>query len=148
MKGGLIIRLVLALGLAAFALGLTAGPSPDGPSPAGPYSGPMQSVHAAAIAMSEPDRYVMSQAFTTGSKMLAADKKDLVSTTEHAQDFVFGILSFSYNGVGQPVNKYPTVADAIEAELRKVYGDDIKNLSSSEKQEIVNCLAEIGRAVR
>ena len=143
------IRVVLALGLAAYALGLTDGGGGGGkPAPSEPYTGSMTDVHQAAQLMQPEDRAVMSEAFDTGGDMLSADKKNLVDTTEIAQDFVFGILSFSYNGVGQPVEKYPTVADAIETELRAVYGDEIKNLSPSEKDEIVRTLKEIAKAVR
>ena len=151
MDKSTMFRLVLALGLAAYALGYV----PEGGGggdvvvpPAEDYSGYMNDVHSASRSMDEKDRYVMSQAFTTGGDMLAADKRELVDGTEEAQEFVFGILSFSYNGVGQPVQKYPAVADAIEAELRKVYGDEVKKLSPSEKQAIIEALREIGKAVR
>lgn len=149
-QASFFVRLALAGALAAYALGLTPDPGGGGGSvpPAEPYSGYMSGVHSASRSMEENDRYVMSQAFKTGGDMLAADKRDLVNGTEKAQEFVFGILSFSYNGVGQPVNKYPEVADAIEAELRKVYGDEVKNLSPSEKQAIIEALREIGKAVR
>lgn len=149
-NAGFFIRVALALGLAAYALGLTDGGGGGGgkPAPSEPYTGSMTAVHEAAQSMQPDDRAVMSEAFSTGGDMLSADKRNLVDTTEVAQDFVFGILSFSYNGVGQPVEKYPAVADAIEAELRKVYGDEIKGLSPSEKDEIVRTLKEIGKAVR
>ena len=97
------IRVVLALGLAAYALGLTDGGGGGKPAPSEPYAGAMTDVHQAAQLMQPEDRAVMSEAFYTGGDMLSADKKNLVDTTEVAQDFVFGILSFSYNGVGQPV---------------------------------------------
>lgn len=143
------IRMALAVGLAAYALGLTdGGGGGSKPAPSGPYEGPMTSLHEVSRTMADADRAVMSEAFSTGGDMLSADKRNLVDTTEVAQDFVFGILSFSYNGVGQPVEKYPAVADAIETELRAVYGDEIKNLSPSEKDEIVRTLKEIGKAVR
>jgi hypothetical protein len=143
-----VIRIVLALGLAAYALGLTDGGGGSKPAPSGPYEGQMTSLHDVSRSMADMDKAVMSEAFSTGGDMLAADKKGLVDTTEVAQDFVFGILSFSYNGVGQPVEKYPAVADAIEAELRKVYGDEITSLSPSQKDEIVRTLKEIAKAVR
>ena len=144
-----VIRIVLALGLAAYALGLTdGGGGGSKPAPSGPYEGQMTSLHDVSRSMADMDKAVMSEAFSTGGDMLAADKKGLVDTTEVAQDFVFGILSFSYNGVGQPVEKYPAVADAIEAELRKVYGDEITSLSPSQKDEIVRTLKEIAKAVR
>jgi len=148
-NAGFFIRIALALGLAAYALGLTDGGGGGGkPAPSEPYAGSMTAVHEASQSMQPDDRAVMSEAFSTGGDMLSADKRDLVNTTEIAQDFVFGILSFSYNGVGQPVEKYPAVADAIEAELRKVYGDEITSLSPSQKDEIVRTLKEIGKAVR
>ena len=143
-----VIRIVLALGLAAYALGLADGGGGGKPAPSEPYTGSMTAVHSAAESMQPDDRAVMSEAFSTGGDMLSADKRNLVDTSEVAQDFVFGLLSFSYNGVGQPVEKYPTVADAIETELRKVYGDEVKSLSPSEKDEIVRTLKEIGKAVR
>ena len=145
------IRIVLAIGLAAYALGLTDGGGGGGgskPAPSGPYTGSMTSLHEVSRSMADQDKVVMSEAFSTGGDMLSADKRNLVDTTEVAQDFVFGILSFSYNGVGQPVEKYPTVADAIETELRAVYGDEVKSLTPSEKDEIVRTLKEISKAVR
>ena len=142
------IRMVLAIGLAAYALGLTDGGGGGKPAPSGPYTGSMTSLHEVSRSMADQDKAVMSEAFSTGGDMLSADKRNLVDTTEVAQDFVFGILSFSYNGVGQPVEKYPTVADAIETELRAVYGDEVKSLTPSEKDEIVRTLKEISKAVR
>lgn len=150
MKSGNLIRIVLAVGIAAYALGLTDGPGGGDPAipAAEEYTGYMSGVHSASRSMEEKDRYVMSAAFDTGSNMLGADKRDLVDNTNTAQDFVFAILSFSYNGVGQPIQKYPAVADAIQEELTKVYGDEIKKLEPSEKSRIVDVLKEIGKAVR
>lgn len=140
-----LVRAVIAAGVIWYAL--NSGGSPL-PGPVAPYSGSLTNVHSSSRSMAAKDREVMSEAFRTASDMLEADKRDLVSDTQKAQDYVIGVLSFSYVGVGKPAAKYPAVAEAIEAELQKVYGSEVKKLSPSEKQQIVDVLDEIGKAVK
>jgi len=139
------VRLAIAAGIAYYAL--SGGGGDSLPVMTDAYSGSMTALHSSSRSMDSHDRAVMSAAFTTASDMLAADQRNIVSDTQKAQDFVVGVLSFSYVGVGQPATKYPMVADAVEAELKKIYGDDIKPLTSSEKQRVVEVLDEIGRAL-
>ena len=139
------IRFVIAAGIIYYAL--TGGGRDSLPVMPDAYSGSMAALHSSSRSMDSHDRAVMSAAFTTASDMLAADQRNIVSDTQKAQDFAVGVLSFSYVGVGQPATKYPMVADAVEAELKKAYGDEVKALTSSDKQRIVEVLDEIGRAV-
>ena len=90
----------------------------------------------------------MSDAFTAGGDMAAADSRGLLADSEKSQSFVVGILSFDFNGVFKPSAKYPALADAIEVELVKCLGDDIRPLSDSDRTAFANCLKEIGKATR
>lgn len=121
-----------------------AGPTP----PSGPYSGSMMAVHVASREMSDPDRAAMSYAFDTGADMLRADVTGLVKNTDVAQEYALAFLTFSYNGIGKPIAKYPTTADAIEVELSKVYGPDIVPVDAAKRAEIAAAFDEIGKAVR
>ncbi|MGA0041056.1 MAG: hypothetical protein ACO3NZ_14520 [Pirellulales bacterium] len=139
-------RIAVAAAVVWYALG-TPGLNTPGIGPAAPYSGPMSAVHQAASSAASADRSALSQAFEAGADMLAADSRDLVGTTDKAQDYVLAILTWGYNGIGKPAQKYPQLADAIEAELTKIYGTEQKALTPSEKAAIVSALRELSKAV-
>ena len=152
MKNGGTIRILIALALigAIFSGGSDPKPKPE-PVPCvvvEPYNGPMTGLHQTSRSMESQDRIWLSDAFTAGSDMAAADGRGLIADTEKAQSFVVGILSFDYNGVFKPSAKYPSLADAIEVELVKCIGDEIKPLSDAERASFANCLKEIGKATR
>ena len=113
-----------------------------------PYVGSMTALHAASRNVEPQDRVWLSDAFTAGGDMVAADGRGLIADTEKAQSFVVGILSFDYNGVFKPSAKYPALADSIEAELVKCIGDDIAPMSDADRSKFANCLKEIGKATR
>lgn len=152
MKNGGTIRILIALALigAIFSGGSDPKPKPE-PVPCvvvEPYTGPMTGVHQASRSMEEQDRIWLSDAFTAGGDMAAADSRGLLSDSEKSQSFVVGILSFDFNGVFKPSAKYPALADAIEVELVKCLGDDIRPLSDSDRTAFANCLKELGKAIR
>lgn len=148
MDSGLLIRVAIFAGLMAFLLGGEGGRTAPSAPPAGPYTGSMSSLHSASRAMAEQDRVNLSMGFDAGSRMVAADSRNLLNRTDQAQAFVLGILSMGYGGLEKPIGKYPAVADEIEKELKKAIGDDIATMGSSDKQEFEACLREIGKAVR
>jgi hypothetical protein len=106
----------------------------------------MTALHQTSRSMEPQDRVWLSQAFTAGGDMVAADSRGLIADTEKAQSMVVGILSFDYNGVFKPSAKYPALADAIEAELVKCIGEDIAPMSDADRSKFGNCLTEIGKA--
>jgi hypothetical protein len=146
---GFLLRAAIAGGVIWYALGGGVPSGPAGPSePVGPYTGPMTSLHQTSREMSEADRAAMSYSFDTGADMLRADATGLVNNTDVAQEYALSFLTFSYNGIGKPSEKYPSTADAIEAELAKVYGTEIVPVDAAKRSEIANAFDEIGRAVR
>ena len=152
MKNGGTIRILIALALigAIFSGGSDPKPKPE-PVPCvvvPEYTGPMTGLHQASRSMEEQDRVWLSDAFTAGGDMVAADSRGLIADTEKAQSFVVGILSFDFNGVFKPSAKYPALADAIEVELVKCIGDDIAPMSDADRSKFGNCLKEIGKATR
>ena len=150
MKNGGTIRILIALALigAIFSGGSDPKPKPEPCVVVPDYTGPMTGLHQTSRSMEEQDRIWLSDAFTAGGDMVDADGRGLIADTEKAQSFVVGILSFDYNGVFKPSAKYPALADAIEVELVKCIGDEIKPLSDAERASFANCLKEIGRAAR
>ena len=153
MKNGGTIRILIALALIGAIFSGDGGPRPPKPEPCvvvpvEPYTGPMTGVHQASRSMEEQDRIWLSDAFTAGGDMAAADSRGLLSDSEKSQSFVVGILSFDFNGVFKPSAKYPALADAIEVELVKCLGDEIRPLSDSDRTAFANCLKEIGKATR
>jgi len=147
-NNGFVVRLAIVAGIGWYLVNGAnvpdAGPTP----PSGEYSGSMMSVHVASREMSDPDRAAMSYAFDTGADMLRADVTGLVKNTDVAQEYALAFLTFSYNGIGKPIAKYPSTADAIEAELSKVYGPDIVPVDAAKRAEIAAAFDEIGKAVR
>ena len=119
-----------------------------GDTPAGTYTGSMAGLHDASRSMAADDRQSLAEAMTAGGDMLAADTRGLVNTTEKAQEFVAGILEFSYNGIGKPKTKYPAVADAISAEMQKAVGDKVGPFDAAGRARLVDSLLEAGRALR
>ena len=152
MKNGGTIRILIALALigAIFSGGSDPKPKPE-PVPCvvvPEYDGPMTGLHQTSRSMDPQDRIWLSDAFTAGGDMVAADGRGLIADTEKAQSFVVGILSFDYNGVFKPSAKYPALADAIEVELVKCIGDDIAPMTDADRSKFANCLKEIGKATR
>lgn len=139
------LRAIAGAALVWWALGMPGLPGGTLPV-SGPYSGPMTSVRDKASEMSADDRRALSAAFSAAADMLEADTLNLVNNTEAAQRFVFGVLTFGYGGLGQPSKKYPGLADAIEAELVKVYGTDVVPIDSTKKAAIASTLREISKA--
>lgn len=141
-----IVRFAIGGAILYFALG---GSSPV-PSvvPSGPYSGPYAAIHSAAQSMEKKDRQNMAAAFAAGGDMVAADKRNLLDNTQEFQDYFIGLVTMNYGGMAKPSQKYPALADALEAELRKVIGSDIKAADAGEKQKFIDFLREAGRALQ
>lgn len=118
------------------------------PTPSGPYTGSMASLHSTSRAMSAEDREVLSDAFTAGGRMVAADKKGLIDKTPEAQSLVIALLEFDYNGTFQVNSRYPGLSAAVETELTKCIGDEVKPMDASDRSRFAECLSEMGRAVR
>ena len=153
MKGSDLIRYAVVLATLAYLFGGDGGPRPPKPEPVPcvvvePYTGPMTGLHQTSRSMDPQDRVWLSDAFTAGGDMVAADSRGLIADTEKAQSMVVGILSFDFNGVFTPSKRYPELADGIEAELVKCIGDDIAPMSDADRSKFGNCLSEIGRALR
>ena len=153
MKGSDLLRIAIVLATLGYLFGGDGGGKPK-PEPCvpcvvvEPYTGPMTGVHQASRSMEEQDRVWLSDAFTAGGDMAAADSRGLISDSEKSQSFVVGILSFDFNGVFKPSAKYPALADAIEVELVKCLGDEIRPLSDSDRTAFANCLKELGKSIR
>jgi hypothetical protein len=137
-----ILAVALCLGVAV------AGGVQTLPRPAAEYSGPMKAVNEAAAAMLPSDRAVLAEAFLASSEMLASDSLGIVSNTEEFQRYVQACLEFSYIGVGEPSKKYPAVAKAILAELKKTAGDEVTPLTPEGRGTAAAALAAVASAVR
>ena len=153
MKFNDLIRYAIVLATLAYLFGGEDGPRPPKPEPVPcvvvePYVGSMTALQAASRNVETQDRVWLSDAFTAGGDMVAADNRGLIADTEKAQSMVVGILSFDYNGVFKPSAKYPALADSIEAELVKCIGSDIAPMSDADRSKFGNCLTEIGKATR
>lgn len=122
------------------------GGIPSGPSGSAPYAGPMAAVHSASRGMTPADRAAFSEALSAGGDALAADTRGLVSSTAAAQRYVAALLEFSYNGMGKPSAKYPAVADALSAEMRKAVGDTDQALDAVGRGRLAEALREAARA--
>ena len=147
-NNGFLFRLAIVAGIGWFLLnGQPPAPGPT-PPPSSEYAGPMMGVHVAAREMPDDARAAMSYAFDTGADMLRADVTGLVKNTDVAQEYALAFLTFSYNGIGKPIAKYPATADAIETELAKVYGTDIVPVDAAKRSAIAAAFDEIGKAVR
>lgn len=143
------IRLVVAGALLWWGLGHPGFPGGGSIIPSvTPYTGSLTAAHSASRSMDAKDRQNLSEALSAGGEMLRADTRGLVSTTEAAQRYVAGILEFSYNGLGKPSQKYPSVADAISAEAKRVVGDTSGTFDAAARSRLADSLAELGRAIR
>lgn len=121
-------------------LGGAAAPS------AAPYSGPLQDLHAAARSMAPEHRAAMAEAFGQVASSMRSDTLGLVGTTRQWQRAIQGALQFGYRDGGRVDQRYPAVADAIQAEVARVAGpDDVKIV---DRQRFIDCPAEIAKAVR
>ena len=153
MKFNDLIRVAIVLATLGYLFGGEDGGRKPKPEPVPcvvvePYTGTMTGLHQTSRSMDPQDRVWLSDAFTAGGDMVAADSRGLIADTEKAQSMVVGILSFDYNGVFKPSAKYPALADAIEAELVKCIGSDIAPMSDADRSKFGNCLTEIGKATR
>jgi len=153
MKSNDLIRYAIVLATLGYLFGNEDGGRKPKPEPVPcvvvePYTGPMTGLHQTSRSMEDQDRIWLSDAFTAGGDMVAADSRGLIADTEKAQSMVVGILSFDFNGVFTPSKKYPELADAIEAELVKCIGSDIAPMSDADRSKFGNCLTEIGKATR
>ena len=153
MKFNDLVRIAIVLATLGYLFGGDGGgkPKPEPPVPCvvvPEYDGAMTGLHSASRNVEEQDRIWLSDAFTAGGDMAAADGRGLIADTEKAQSFVVGILSFDYNGVFKPSAKYPALADAIEVELVKCIGDDIAPMTDADRSKFASCLKEIGKATR
>ena len=153
MKFNDLIRVAIVLATLGYLFGGEDGGRKPRPEPVPcvvvePYTGPMTGLHQTSRSMEEQDRIWLSDAFTAGGDMVAADSRGLIADTEKAQSMVVALLSFDYQGLLKPATKYPALADAIEAELVKCIGDDIAPMSDADRSKFGNCLTEIGKATR
>ena len=153
MKFNDLIRVAIVLATLGYLFGGEDGGRKPKPEPVPcvvvePYTGPMTGLHQTSRSMEEQDRVWLSDAFTAGGDMVAADSRGLIADTQKAQDMVVALLSFDYQGLLKPSTKYPSLADAIEAELVKCIGDDIAPMSDADRSKFANCLKEIGKATR
>lgn len=139
-----MIRLALAAGIVWFALQGNPGGSPV----SGPYSGSLTSLHQAAQGMEPKDRSAMADGFKAGADMVAADTRGLIKTTEVAQTFLLALLSFDYNGVYTPTKKYPSVASEVEKVFTQTLGDEIKPMTSTDRDKLASALREMSNALR
>jgi hypothetical protein len=137
-------------GLAAAVLWYVfAGPAAGPVVPAsGPYTGTMSALHTAAASMDGKDRKSLADAVSTAGEILKADTRGLLDTTEEAQRYVAAVLEFSYNGLGQPKQRYPAVADAISAEAKKIVGETSGTFDAAGRAKLSDALAEMGRALK
>ena len=148
-NNGFMFRLIIVAGLFFYIANAdNGGGGGDAPNPSGPYTGTMAAVHTASREMPDNARAAMSYAFDTGADMLRADATGLVNNTDVAQEYALAFLTFSYNGIGKPAERYPSTADAIESELAKIYGSDIVPIDAAKRSQIADAFDEIGRAVR
>ena len=151
MKGGDLIRVAIVLATLGYLFGGDGGvkPEPEPPAPIiEPYTGSMTGLHQTSRSMAPEDREVLADAFDIGGDMVKADARGLIKTTEKAQDFVVGLLEFDYNGIYKPTQRYPSLADAVQGELEKCLGDEIKPMDASDRSRFAACLDEMGRAIQ
>jgi hypothetical protein len=57
-------------------------------------------------------------------------------------------LTFDYNGVGKPAEKYPTVADEVEKVFTDTLGDEIKPMDNSDRSRLASSLREMSKAIQ
>lgn len=122
--------------------------NPGGGSPSAPYTGSLSSLHQASRSMEPKDRAAMAEGFAAGADMVDADSKGLLKTTETAQTMLIGLLSFNYNGLAKPSQKYPSVSSEVEKVFRDTLGDEIKQLSSSDRAKLASALRDMSKALR
>jgi hypothetical protein len=150
MKGGDLIRVAIVLATLGYVFGGGGvKPDPEPPAPiVEPYTGSMTGLHQTSRSMAPEDREVLADAFDAGGDMVNADGRGLIKTTEKAQDFVVALLEFDFNGIYKPTQRYPSLADAVQGELEKCLGDEIKPMDASDRSRFAACLDEMGRALR
>lgn len=151
MKSNDLIRVAIVLATLGYLFGGDGGggrPKPEPTPVVEPYTGPLTSLHQASRSMEEADRDAMSQGFTIGADQLEADKRGLVDKTDVAQTFLLALLTFDYNGVGKPGQKYPLVADEVQEVFTQTLGDEIQAMDAADRSRLAAQLREMGKAVR
>jgi len=150
MKTNDLIRIAIVLATLGYLFSGGGEPKPE-PVPCvvvEPYTGPLTALHQASRSMEDADRDAMSQGFALGADQLDADKRGLVDKTDVAQTFLLALLTFDYNGVGKPGQKYPMVADEVEKVFVSTLGDDIKPMDAADRSRLASQLREMAKAVR
>jgi hypothetical protein len=151
MKRNDLIRAVIVLATLGYLFSGDGGgrPSPKPPPPVvEPYTGSLTALHQAARQMTPEDRQSMSAGFSLGADQIDADKRGLIDKTDVAQTFLLALLTFDYNGVGKPAQKYPTVADEVEKVFTNTLGDEIKPMNSSDRSRLASSLREMSKAIQ
>jgi len=110
------------------------------------YNGPLMAVHEAAQSMDSNDRQGLSEALLAAGKMLRDDKANLVTNTEELQTFIKGAVAFGYTSFS--VNKYPNVSQAVQQELKNTVGPVVTVLLPEVKQQTVDKLEELSKAIK
>lgn len=111
-----------------------------------PYTGPLKNVNDAALQMAANDRLGLAEALLASSQMLASDKAGLIKTTEDLQRFVRGTVAYGYTSF--TLNKYPTVSAEIQKELEKSVGPTVQTVTNQLRDQTVESLVELSKAVR
>jgi len=151
MKRNDLIRAVIVLATLSYLFSGDGGgrPSPKPPTPVvEPYTGSLTALHQATRQMTPEDRQSMSAGFSLGADQIDADKRGLISKTDIAQTFLLALLTFDYNGVGKPAEKYPTVADEVEKVFTDTLGDEIKPMDNSDRSRLASSLREMSKAIQ
>lgn len=138
------IRIALAAGIIWYAVGGPGGSLPD--IGGGQYSGSLRSVNEAAAKMAATDRTGLSESMNAAARMLEQDKAGLITSTEALQQFIRGTTAYGYSSFS--VAKYPDVADAVQEQLEKAVGSKVGPLDPSTKNETVETLKELAKAIQ
>lgn len=151
MKTNDLIRVAIVLATLGYLFGGDGGgrPDPEPPPPVvEPYTGSLTALHQATRQMTPEDRQSMSAGFALGADQIDADKRGLIDKTDVAQTFLLALLTFDYNGVGKPAEKYPTVADEVEKVFTATLGDEIKPMDATDRSRLSSQLREMAKAVQ
>ena len=151
MKSNDLIRVAVVLATLGYLFSGDGGgrPEPEPPAPVvEPYTGSLTALHQATRQMAPEDRQSMSAGFALGADQIDADKRGLIDKTDVAQTFLLALLTFDYNGVGKPAEKYPAVADEVEKVFTDTLGDEIKPMNSSDRSRLASSLREMSKAIQ
>ena len=150
MRTNDLIRVAVVLATLGYLFSGDGGrPEPEPPAPVvEPYTGSLTALHQATRQMAPEDRQSMSAGFALGADQIDADKRGLIDKTDVAQTFLLALLTFDYNGVGKPAEKYPAVADEVEKVFTDTLGDEIKPMNSSDRSRLSSSLREMSKAIQ